>query len=167
MELNFTQAEENDLEKVLFLFKFGAENVRSRGLKQWEHWLEPTPELIGKVQIWVAEGRFFFVEKAKTTVGMFRLMETDEEYWGKTDDSARYVHSLLTLPEFAGQGIGEQVLAKIAAQLSAQNVPFLRLDCMADNAVLCSYYERQGFQKVRLQKMPHYTVQLFEKKSSS
>jgi ribosomal protein S18 acetylase RimI-like enzyme len=167
MTLQFKQAIIDDSEKVLSLFKVAAEAIQKRGLNQWQHWLNPPEDYVNWVQNGLNNSEYFFVEKENELVGMFRLMETDEEYWGKNDDSARYIHSFVTLPEYAGQGIGSSVLRMIAEQVAAQNIPLLRLDCKADNVALVSYYERQGFTKVRLQEMPHYAVQLFEKRLNS
>ncbi|MDZ7878938.1 MAG: GNAT family N-acetyltransferase [Saprospiraceae bacterium] len=164
MILKFKQAKVQDLQKVLDIFKVAAEKVQKRGTQQWQHWLNPTPELLERVKNNLHNKQFFFVYHADETVGMFRLMDNDDEYWDKNEDSARYIHSFVTLPKYAGQGIGSAALTLIARKVAAQNIPLLRLDCKADNLSLCNYYEQQGFAKVRLQEMPHYAVQLFEKK---
>jgi protein-tyrosine phosphatase len=162
--LTFRQATQAEQAEIMYLFKEAAENLQKRGINQWQQWLSPTQYYID----WVAKGinnaEYYFVEKDNTIAGMFRLMYTDDEYWGKNDDSAAYVHSLVTLPHFKGQNIGTEVLQMIENQLIKKSIQYFRLDCKADNTALCDYYHRQGFAPVRLQVMPHYTVQLFEKK---
>ena len=163
-DLAFEKAKIEDLATVLDLFKEAAEQLKAKGNSQWQHWLNPTPQYLARVTRDLTAEAFFLVKKADTTVGMFRLMPSDEEYWGKTDDVAIYLHSFVTKPAFAGQGIGSEVLKMVEKQLQEQGIPLFRLDCKADNEPLCAYYVRNGFTPIRLQKMPHYTVQLLEKK---
>jgi ribosomal protein S18 acetylase RimI-like enzyme len=163
-QLAFEKAKIEDHETILGLFKEAAEQLQSKGNNQWQHWLNPTPQYLERVKRDLTAEAFFLVKKADITVGMFRLMPSDEEYWGKTDDVAMYLHSFVTKPEFAGQGIGSEVLKMVENQLHEQGIPLFRLDCKADNQPLCDYYLRQGFTPIRLKEMPHYTVQLFEKK---
>jgi ribosomal protein S18 acetylase RimI-like enzyme len=162
--LAFEKAKIEDLDTILGLFKEAAEQLQLKGINQWQHWLNPTPQYLDWVEGGLEKGEYFFINKQDQLVGMFRLMSTDEEYWGKTDDVAMYLHSFVTKPAFAGQGIGSEVLKMVKKQLHEQSIPLFRLDCKADNEPLCAYYVRHGFTPVRLQKMPHYTVQLFEKK---
>jgi ribosomal protein S18 acetylase RimI-like enzyme len=162
--LVFRKAKIEDLDTILNLFREAAEQLQQRGINQWQHWLNPTSQYLERVTRDLKAGAFFLVKKEDTTVGMFRLMSSDEEYWGKTDDVAMYLHSFVTKPTFAGQGIGSEVLKMVEKQLQEQGIPLFRLDCKADNEPRCNYYLRQGFTPIRLQEMPHYTVQLFEKK---
>jgi ribosomal protein S18 acetylase RimI-like enzyme len=164
--LAFEKAKIEDLETILNLFKEAAELLQQRGINQWQHWLDPTPQYHERVTRDLSAGAFFLVKKAAETVGMFRLMRSDEEYWGKTDDVAMYLHSFVTKHQFKGQNIGSSVLKMVENQIRAEGIPLFRLDCKADNEPLCNYYKNQGFMPVRLQEMPHYTVQLFEKKLS-
>jgi ribosomal protein S18 acetylase RimI-like enzyme len=162
--LAFQKASVEDLATVLELFKGAAERLRLKGINQMQHWLNPPSAYLERVTQDLMSGAFLLVKKADNTVGMFRLMPSDEEYWGKTDEVAMYLHSFVVKPSFAGQGIGSEVLKMVEKQLHEQSIPLFRLDCKADNEPLCNYYKNQGFTPIRLQDMPHYTVQLFEKK---
>jgi ribosomal protein S18 acetylase RimI-like enzyme len=163
-QLAFEKAKIEDLETILGLFKEAAEQLQQKGNNQWQHWINPTPQYFERVTRDLTAGAFFLVKKKGETVGMFRLIPSDEEYWGKTDDVAMYLHSFVVKPSFAGQGIGSEVLKMVEKQLHEQGIPLFRLDCKADNEPLCNYYKNQGFMPIRLQEMPHYAVQLFEKK---
>ena len=162
--MTIRQAEAHELTTALALFKEAALKLQAKDINQWQHWLNPTPQYIDWVQAGFDRNEYFFIEKSGALAGMFRLMYSDEEYWGEQTDSAGYVHSLVTKTGFEGQNIGATVLQIIEQDLKAKGVDFFRLDCKADNEQLCNYYLRQGFQSIRKQVVTHYTVQLFEKK---
>ncbi len=162
--MTIRQAEAHELTTTLALFKEAALKLQAKGINQWQHWREPTPQYIEWVQAGFDRNEYFFIEKSGALAGMFRLMYTDEEYWGEQTDSAGYVHSLVTKTGFEGQNIGATVLQTIEQDLRAKGIDYFRLDCKADNEHLCNYYTRQGFQPIRKQVVTHYTVQLFEKK---
>lgn len=162
--MTIRQAEAHELTTALALFKEAALKLQAKGINQWQHWLNPTPQYIEWVQAGFDRKEYFFIEKSGVLAGMFRLMYSDEEYWGQQTDSAAYVHSLVTKTGFEGQNIGATVLQTIEQDLRAKGIEYFRLDCKADNEQLCSYYSRQGFQPIKKQEVTHYTVQLFEKK---
>ena len=157
-------AEARELTTALTLFKETALKLQAKGINQGQHWREPTPQYIDWVQAGFDRNEYFFVEKSGALAGMFRLMYSDEEYWGQQTDSAVYVHSLVTKTGFEGQNIGATVLQIIEQELRAKGIAYFRLDCKADNEKLCNYYVRKGFQYIIKQVVTHYTVQLFEKK---
>lgn len=164
MNISIRQAKSDELPTALSLFEEAALKLREKGINQWQHWLNPTPEYVDWAKKGFDNGEYFFVEKQGQLAGMFRLMYTDEDYWGQQLDSAAYLHSLVTKTGFEGQNIGTTTLKLIEYDLIKKSIYLFRLDCKADNQPLCNYYKRQGFAPVRIQKMPHYSVQLFEKK---
>jgi ribosomal protein S18 acetylase RimI-like enzyme len=164
MEITIREAEKSEAKMVLFLFEEGALSLEKRGINQWRHWIHPTPELMNRVEKDIANKAYFFVEKSGAIAGMFRLMDSDEEYWGQQTDAAIYLHSFMTKPAFKGQNIGSTVLKLVEMKVREREIPYFRLDCKADNSDLCKYYENQGFVPIRKKVMPHYEVQLFEKK---
>jgi len=62
--------------------------------------------------------------------------------------------------------LGKKVLNLVLNQAIEQSIPLLRLDCIASNQRLCSYYENQGFVKVGEKQMPHSLNNLYEKQLS-
>ena len=164
MKLTIRQAHTDELPIALAIFEEAALKLRQKGINQWQHWLNPTLEYVAWVKKGFDNEEYFFIEKQGELVGMFRLMYADEDYWGEQSDTAAYVHSLVTKSGFEGQNIGATALKLIEYDLIKNNIYIFRLDCKADNLPLCNYYKQQGFEPVRIQKMPHYSVQLFEKK---
>lgn len=163
MDISIREAQKNELNMALLLFEEAALKLRAKGINQWQHWVNPTTDYVQWVKTGFDRNEYFFIEKSDQLAGMFRLMYTDEEYWGKQTDSAAYLHSLVTKTEFEGQGIGADVLKTMGIYLQQKGINYFRLDCKADNEQLCNYYIRQGFKPIRTQAVTHYVVQLFEK----
>jgi len=73
------------------------------------------------------------------SVGTFAFQWSDEETWGSVRDDAGYVHGLAVRRNFAGMGIGYEIL-KILKQaenrVSLSGRKYLRLDCVAKNDAL-------------------------------
>ena len=109
-----------------------------------------------------SNGEFCFIIINDQVAGMYRLLTTDELYWGPQDVEARYIHSLVVLNEFAGQQIGRRVLEQLITESRAAGIPLFRLDCNAANKALCNYYEQLGFRQVGLKQMPHSLNCLYE-----
>jgi ribosomal protein S18 acetylase RimI-like enzyme len=164
MDITIRRGNADEVATALALFEESALILRAKGTTQWQHWINPTPDYVKRVQKGFDDNVYFFVEKSGQLAGMFRLMDSDEEYWGQQAETAVYLHSFLTRPAFKGQEIGATVLKLIENQVRERGIHYFRLDCIADNVALCNYYVRQGFVPIRKKEMPHYEVQLFEKK---
>jgi ribosomal protein S18 acetylase RimI-like enzyme len=167
MSILIRQAKPNEVVTALSLFEEAALELREKGINQWQHWINPTPEYVNRVQKGFDDKVYFFVEKSGELAGMFRLMESDEEYWGTQQETAVYLHSFMTKSAFKGQNIGSTVIKSVELSMRKRGVRYFRLDCKADNEQLCNYYKKQGFKPVRMKQMPHYAVQLFEKELNS
>lgn len=151
---------------ALSLLRSAAITLRQKGIDQWRIWLDPPAEKIKWVEEGFNRGEFYFIIINDRIAGMYRLLTTDELYWGPLEDEARYVHSLVVLSEFAGQQVGRRVLEKLIVETREAGIPFFRLDCNAANKKLCSYYEELGFRQVGLKQMPHSLNCLYELKLS-
>lgn len=152
------------LRHVLMLLSEASKNLSEKGVKQWDYWSNPPQDKIDWVTDGVEKGEFYFVENETNEVmAMFRLQEQDLTYWGEQDREARYIHSLVVRPQFAGQKLGEQIVERIAQQVLEEEVKLLRLDCEARNPQLCAYYEKQGFKKVGEKGLPITTYNLYER----
>ncbi len=165
MNLIFRKANSDELPKVLNLYQTTAQWFLSQNINQWTQWLVPTDDLV----FWLKEGikneEFWFAEDENIeTKGMFRLLYEDEDYWGKQDIEAGYVHSLITLREFSGEKIGEKMLQFVENELIRKNIFLFRLDCVASNEKLCNYYISKGFTPLFDKQMKYTINRFFEKK---
>ena len=97
---------------------------------------------------------------------MYRLCKEDLLYWGKQQEPAYYIHSLVTHPKFKGLKIGSYIIKQIEKSALENNISLIRLDCNAANSGLCQYYLDQGFTKVGEKQMKLSLNSLFEKRLS-
>lgn len=143
------QAQPSDLAAITDILEEAASWIASLGIDQWQpgSFLNTSSQKriaqnIGHGEVYLA----FYNGQAIGTITVQEGSAFDEELWSyETLQDALYVHRLAVRRAFAGKGIG-YVLLKWAEQLAANTgKAFLRLDCMADNAALCTYYERWGF----------------------
>ena len=110
MELLFKQAPDTEIDLALVLLKEAAENIRAKGLTQWNIWLSPKEEQIKWVRDGFKNGEFQIVYTDEGKVaGMVRLSEKDILYWGEQTEEAAYIHSLIVAKEFSGQDLGKRL----------------------------------------------------------
>jgi GNAT superfamily N-acetyltransferase len=81
-------------------------------------------------------------------VGTYLLQWDDREIWGEQPPNAGYLHRLAITKGQHGYNIGQQLITHAAGEVRAKQRRFLRLDCIAANGGLCTYYEKHGFQLV-------------------
>ena len=164
MDFNLIQITSTDLNEVLSLFKSSAEKIAKKGIDHWQYWKNPPIEKVNWVKEGIFNNEFFFIKNIKDEViGMVRVLDKDLQYWGENTDKARYIHSLVVIEKYDGQGIGSMVIKKIEDNAHDNNFDFIRLDCDSKNPKLCEYYIRQGFIKVGQKKLPLSTYNLYQK----
>ncbi len=164
MYLGTKQTESNQLNLVLQLLAEAAQFLKNKHINQWAHWLHPPQDKVQWVEEGIENGEFYFVyDEANNLIAMYRLMYEDELYWGKQNQKAVYVHSLVVRRNFSGKGVGSNILNAVAQKAKNENINLFRLDCNAANKDLCNYYEKLGFVKVGEKQMPHSLNNLYEK----
>lgn len=164
MNILLKQISIEEKDKVLLLFKEAAEKIGKKNIDHWQYWKNPPIEKIKWVEEGILNGEFFFVEDSNGQhIGMFRILEDDQLYWGEQNDKAKYIHSLVVIEKLEGRGIGEMILQKVEKDAKQEGCKFLRLDADAKNPKLCSYYENQGFKKVGTKTLPISTYNLYQK----
>ncbi|WP_339924844.1 GNAT family N-acetyltransferase [uncultured Cyclobacterium sp.] len=162
-DITFRQIEIKDLSLVLNLLKEAAEKINRMQINHWQYWKNPPREKV----LWIEEGiinrEFFFVDdRDKNNIGMVRMLNEDLPYWGKQQDKAIYVHSLIVKEAYNGKGIGQRVLEEIGLKAKNEDCQYLRLDSDSKNPKLCKYYENLGFKKVGIIDLPLSRYNLYE-----
>ena len=164
MDITFKQIEHCDKNTVLNLFKKAAEKINKMNIDHWQYWKNPPLEKIKWVEDGIQNNEFFFIELLNgENVGMVRILNEDLLYWGKQDDKAKYIHSLVIKEKYNGQEIGSKVVQKVEHLAKVENCKYVRLDADSKNPKLCAYYERLGFKKVGLADISPSPCILFEK----
>lgn len=150
---------------VFQLLKSAAKRLQQKGIQQWQYWHNPPQHKIDWVNEGIAKGEFYIAENdTEQVMAMVRILTADELYWGKQQEEALYIHSLVIAPNFEGKQLGKHIIAAVMQQAKANNIPFLRLDCDASNPKLCAYYTQQGFEQVGTQKLELGAYNLYQKR---
>jgi GNAT superfamily N-acetyltransferase len=136
--------------------------LHAKGIKQW-----PFPFTSEWVNRCLEKQEFFLANVDQVTVGVFRLFSSDPSIWGENADDAMYIHTLAVRRSWQGHGIGRDLLAWAEDYTVQNHRPYLRLDCLAENSVLCQYYEQAGFMACGVKEFQvrefFYKAQLFQK----
>ncbi|HMP28502.1 MAG TPA: GNAT family N-acetyltransferase [Saprospiraceae bacterium] len=161
----FIQMDGQDLPLCLQFLYDAALRLKNRHIEQWQYWLDPPKDKVEWVKKGIENGEFYKVyNENDQIIAMFRLLSSDDLYWGPKDDNARYIHSLVVSDNAIGNGIGKSIIKTIEKNILAEGIELLRLDCNATNKELCAYYENLGFLKVGTVQMPYSLNALYEKK---
>lgn len=164
MELIFKPIQIEDKIEVLKLFKSSAKKIRQMKINHWQYWLNPPSEKLKWLEEGILNQEYFFVEnKNQDLIGMVRILDKDELYWGNQAKKAKYIHSLVVREEYNGKGFGAQILEKIEQDAKQEKCSYFRLDADSKNPKLCSYYENLGFKKVGCKTLSISTYNLYEK----
>ncbi len=164
MDIIFRQIENENKSIVLELFKNAAEKISKMNIDHWQYWKNPPLEKIKWVEEGIQNKEFFFIETLhRENLGMVRILNEDLMYWGKQNEKAKYIHSLVIKEKYNGKGIGTIIIQKIENKAKKDNYKYLRLDADSKNPKLCNYYEKLGFKKVGIKELPLSVNNLYEK----
>ena len=144
--LTVTRATAADVPAVLAVVRAAAAWVAARGSDQWAYYL--TDDAAGLVAYRVGRHEvYLFRTPTGVAVATLCLQWADTAYWPDDGGDGRsgYVHQLAVDPAVGGRGVGAALLAWTADRVRLAGRSRLRLDCLAANADLCRYYDRQGF----------------------
>ncbi|MDG2344097.1 MAG: GNAT family N-acetyltransferase [Flavobacteriales bacterium] len=168
MDFSLRVVETKEKKIVFSLLASAAKTLAKKKVNQWQYWLNPPIEKIKWVEEGVESKEFFFLENFNRQImGVVRVAHNDLIYWGKMNDKAKYIHSLIIHEEFSGNGLGFKVVNKIKEEAILNNVEYLRLDCDCTNKKLCKYYINQGFKQVGQKQLALGKYNLYQQKISS
>src|SRR6185312_15161044 len=143
--LSIEQARPSDLDSVIDILEEAASWLASRGIDQWRQgsFLGPRYDSIADQ---VYRGEVYLAILDGEPVGTLTLQWEDKKFWGDVSEDAIYVHRIAIRRAYAGKGLGLRLLQWAESMVAKAGKTYLRLDCMAENAALCEYYERAGFE---------------------
>jgi len=141
VKLAIVPANEEDVDTVIRILSDVARWLGSRGLpSRWGSALDRDRFL---AQIRLKEVHLARI--GPDIVGTITLQWADPVFWSGASNDAGYIHKFAVIRDYAGRRIGEEMLrwAENRAVLSGKK--YLRLDCLATNKIIRSYYERAGY----------------------
>lgn len=139
--LEVREARTTDLDAVMSMLEEAARWMIRPGIEGW------TPGAFSRRRIadLMESGEMYLILLDGKPVGIFALQWSDRETWGNVPDDAGYVHGLAIRRDFAGMGLGLEMLRRTEHMVYRAKRECLRLDCVADNEALNEYYRRAGF----------------------
>tara|TARA_B110000211_G_C13721830_1_gene396390 strand:- start:6 stop:497 length:492 start_codon:yes stop_codon:yes gene_type:complete len=151
-----------DKEQILDILYEIATHLKSKQISQSQEWLAPSKSDLKWIDDLVKNENFYLIKKDAVTIGIFSLSDTDDKYWGKSNDKSKYLHSLAILPEYKNNKFGKHVIDLLKIDLKEKNYNYLRLDCISSNQKLKSYYLNQGFNEVGITTIGANSFTLFQ-----
>jgi ribosomal protein S18 acetylase RimI-like enzyme len=139
--LEVRKARTADLDVVLFILEDAARWMVRQRLEGWI----PGSFSRRRIAEIIGCGEMYLALLGGQAVGTFALQWSDQETWGRAPDDAGYVHGLAVRRDFAGRGLGRELLRWTENKVSRSGKKYLRLDCTAENDALNEYYRRAGF----------------------
>lgn len=136
----------------------------SRGISQWRRGQIPPSE----IEAQIADGQWHVLDGAAGIDAACRVLDEDPTFWEDSDTAdAGYVHGLMVARSRSGEGLGARVLDFAEGRIADRGWSSARLDCMAANPGLRSYYEGRGYALRGVRAFPpdsgRYPAALFEK----
>ena len=147
--------------RVLAILRETAVWLQSRGLDQWQVFIEGGEDIVAMRQV---EGSAFLVGRGGEDAACVVLQWRDP-FWGElgTDGQAAWVHSLAVRRVFAGRGLGKHLLAFMESLARARRKDYCRLDVIDSNTRLKAYYRALDYHELGTQLINGKTMRLMEK----
>ena len=154
------QARPADLDAVVSMLEEAARWMVRQGIEGW------TPDGFSRerIAVIIESGEMYLAVLEGRPAGTFALQWSDRETWGDIPDDSGYVHGLAIRREFAGAGLGREMLGRAEQIAYRSQKEYLRLDCVADNEALNEYYRLAGFAYRGKAVVSGLAVSLYEKR---
>lgn len=112
--------------------------LRAQQINQWH-----VPYPLERIEVEIVRGEVWLGVSREGIVGTLTLLPSDD-LWHDLPAQARYLHRLAV--RRAHRGAGTRMIDEACAQLAANGIQRMRLDCERANIRLRSYYERLQFE---------------------
>jgi GNAT superfamily N-acetyltransferase len=152
-------AEPKDLDLLLTFRQEAAKWLASIGLDQWaEAWPDEDRMAAGVVRS-IGAGTVWLVWDDNGSPVATLTFDTwaNPDLWTPEEaaEPARYVHRLIVRRQYAGAGLGSELLDWCGTRAARQGAEWLRLDAWTTNTALHRYYLANGFKHVRTRHLAH------------
>ncbi|MFJ9901807.1 GNAT family N-acetyltransferase [Streptomyces sp. NPDC101152] len=164
--LTYRRATPADARTLVRLRDTAALRQLARGIDQWKPGEKDETHFRTRMQ----QGEVWLAYADSHQTGAYELWWDDPAAWGPRPADAGYIHRLMTVPHTSPPGTGRHLLTHAESRITAQGRPYARLDCLASNPRLRTYYESAGYRVVGEQQAKDggtgspYTVTLLEKR---
>ncbi|WP_308634430.1 GNAT family N-acetyltransferase [Paenibacillus silvisoli] len=146
--IHVVQATAADAPAVMDLLVGAAKWLRSKGSTQWSALLsgDDHHNVVGHID----KGELFMFKDGETLAGIVLLMlvpgDWDHGLWGPDGhEPVVYLHRLAINRNYAGQGLGEDIVKWAEEGIRFPGKDRIRLDCIANNEKLNAFYSGLGY----------------------
>lgn len=148
-----SQATADDVQDLIGLRRESERWLAARGIDQWTaRWMDVADE---KARRATRQKRAWIVKSTSgKTAATVTLGGPDEDLWHPSDGPGLYLYKLIVARAYAGNGIGALVINWACSRAAEWGYPWLRLDAWPSNPKLLDYYRTQGFEDVRVERVP-------------
>ena len=147
--MNYSKANQNQIEEVFSVFSAAIENMEKQGIHQWDHIYPDKPTISDDI---TRNLMYIGTIEGKIAVCFVLSEEYDEEYQnGKWQwPNARFcvIHRLCVSPDFQNRGIAAETLKYIENLCKSQGYESIRLDCYTKNPYSRKLYDKAGYSVV-------------------
>ena len=142
-------ATNHDSRVIIKMLKLIAQWMKDNDINQWRFLLDGGDD--EEIEQAIINQETYIVLKDKDIVATFTLLskqsEWDRHIWGSdTSLKSLYLHRLAITPTYMKIGLGKSILNWIQENVSDKE--FLKLDCVADNVKLNSFYKCNEFELI-------------------
>ena len=99
-----------------------------------------------RVETDIAQECAYVMRNGGVVIGALAIRTDDVEVWGDQPPDALYIHRLAIEPTMQRCGLGSRAIAWAEQRALSDERTMLRLDAVAENTVLASWYQRLGFE---------------------
>ncbi len=132
------------IEDIDAIFDLYGEAINFQKTKFNKHWQGFERSL---VETEIQENRQWKIIIDETIACIFAVTHEDELIWGeKNNDSAIYIHRIVTNPLFRGNNHVNIIVEWAKEFCKNNNKQFIRMDTWGDNQKLIDYYQSCGFE---------------------
>ncbi|MBM7563448.1 GNAT family N-acetyltransferase [Paenibacillus sacheonensis] len=146
--ISVIQAKPADTAAVMELLVGAARWLQSQGSTQWSALLsgDDHHDVTGHIE----KGELFLFKDGEKLAGIVLLMQVpgdwDHNLWGPDGhESVVYLHRLAINRDYAGRGLGADMVRWAETGVSFPGKTVMRLDCIASNPKLNAFYSGIGY----------------------
>lgn len=165
MKVEFSVAEEKDLQEIINMFHDAIEEMNKHNIHQWDEVYPDEHTIENDIR-----NKQLYVGKIHSEIACVYVVndECDEEYtngdWKYPNATYAVIHRMCVNPKFQNQGIGAVTLNHIEEKLKDEGVETIRLDAFSLNPFALKLYYKNGYVKVGVAILRKGKFYLMEKK---
>ena len=149
-----------EFESVYAILYGNAQWLLSKNILQWPlEWLESIrPAIESSIDL----GFFSAIDINDQMAAVLEIRSAPEPLWQHDLAEALYIHKLAVDRKYSNREVGRKIIEALKTKAILDGKRYVRLDCVAHNNGLRTYYESCGFKLKDIVKTPVVDLALYE-----